>query len=466
MAERLLFVYRGWFVDKSVVIRDLGDDLVLRRATPDDVDALVEFNARVHSDAGWDSPDTRVGAWVRDLANSPRSATKPHPTFDMADFLVMEDVETGAIVSSTCLISQTWSYAGIDFGVGRVELVGTHADYRNRGLIRTQFEVLHRWSADRGHKVQAITGIPYYYRQFGYEMALDMHGSLRGALCDVPHLKDGETEPYIVRPAEAADLDFVAGVMAHAAQRSLVNCVRDAEQWRYTFDGQSPENAMARELCVIESAEGEPVGFLAHPNCLWYDALFVEAYELKPGTSWWDVTPSVMRSLQKTGADYGPYLEADEKQGFNALTFNLGGAHPAYDVAEPWLPQKRDPYAWYIRVADVADFLRTISPVLEARLAKSVMVGYSGELRLNFYRDGVIVTFDRGRITAVKPWEFPGSAGNSAKFPDLTFLHLLFGHHSYAEIGAMYVDCGGRHEHKLLLDALFPKQSSAVWAVS
>ena len=52
-----------------------------------------------------------------------------------------------------------------------------------------------------------------------------------------------------------------------------------------------------------------------------------------------------------------------------------------------WLPQKRDPYAWYIRVADVADFLRTISPVLEDRLAESVMVGYSGELRLNFYRE-------------------------------------------------------------------------------
>ena len=99
-------------MDKSVVIRDLGDDLVLRHATPDDVEALVEFNSRVHSDAGWDSPDTRVGAWVRDLM------TKPHPTFDVADFLVVEDTETGAIVSSTNLISQTWSYAGSSSGWG------------------------------------------------------------------------------------------------------------------------------------------------------------------------------------------------------------------------------------------------------------------------------------------------------------------------------------------------------------
>ena len=118
-----------------------------------------------------------------------------------------------------------------------------------------------------------------------------------------------ETEPYVVRPAEVADLDFIAEVTAHAQQRSLVNCVRDVAQWRYVFDGQSPESAMARELCVIESAEGEPVGFLAHPKCLWYDALFVETYELKPGVSWWAVTPSVMRYLQKAGADYGPYLD-------------------------------------------------------------------------------------------------------------------------------------------------------------
>ena len=43
----------------------------------------------------------------------------------------------------------------------------------SRGLARAQMELLHRWSADRGEKVIGITGIPWYYRQFGDAMALE-----------------------------------------------------------------------------------------------------------------------------------------------------------------------------------------------------------------------------------------------------------------------------------------------------
>jgi len=460
------------------IIRDLGEGLILRQATVDcdnpidDVEALVEFDSRVLSDAGEDSPDTRLGAWVRDLANAPRSMTQPHPTVEIGDFLVVVDTATGAIVSSTNLIPQTWSYSGIEFGVGRVELVGTHADYRKRGLIRAQFEVLHQWSVERGHKVQAITGIPYYYRQFGYEMALDMHGSRKGALSNVPQLKEGETEPYTVRPAEVSDLDFIAEVYALGQQRYLLSCARDTAQWRYVLDGQSEHSTPARKLCVIESANGEAVGYLNHPYCLWHDSLFMEAYELQPGVSWWEVTPCVMRYLQATGKGYGPYLEADEvdcsnpRKDFEALAFGLGRQHPAYNIVENWLPQVREPYAWYIRVPDLLDFLRIITPVLEERLARSVMVGYSGELKLNFYRDGVKMLFDKGMITKVVPWKFPGNEWKSAKFPDLTFLQLLFGYRSFAELDAAYPDCGTQHEFKLLLNALFPKQTSAVWPVA
>ena len=69
-------------------------------------------------------------------------------------------------------------YEGVEFDAGLPELVGTHPDYRRRGLVREQFEVLHRWSKERGHLMQAIAGIPYYYRRFGYEMAVYMGGDV------------------------------------------------------------------------------------------------------------------------------------------------------------------------------------------------------------------------------------------------------------------------------------------------
>src|SRR5512143_932988 len=175
------------------ILRELGDGLILRRSSPADADALADFCARVHSDAGPEEPDEQVRAWTHDLL------AKPHPTFRADDFTVIAQAATGRIVSTMNLIPQTWTYEGIPFGVGRPELVGTLPEYRNRGLIRLQFDEIHKWSAERGELVQAITGIPFYYRLFGYEMALDLTGRRLGYEANVPKLKEGEKEPFIIR---------------------------------------------------------------------------------------------------------------------------------------------------------------------------------------------------------------------------------------------------------------------------
>ena len=201
--------------------RALGDGLVLRRATPDDAQALVDFNATLHRERGSQEPNAHIGAWTRDLTSG------EHPTCGVEDFTLVEDTHTGEIVSSLNLISQTWAYEGIPFPVGRPELVGTHPDYRRRGLVRAQFEMIHRWSEERGEMVQAITGIPWYYRQFGYEMTMTLGGGRTGYKPNVPQLKQGEDERYSVRPATASDLAFIAELYERAAQRQPVYCIRD-----------------------------------------------------------------------------------------------------------------------------------------------------------------------------------------------------------------------------------------------
>ncbi|MDQ6834264.1 MAG: GNAT family N-acetyltransferase, partial [Chloroflexota bacterium] len=165
--------------------RDLGDGLVLRRATVDDTDRLADFNATIHGNDG--EPDEWVGVWTRDMMRG------DHPTTGVDDFLIVEETRTGAIASSLCMIPQQWSYNGIPFSVGRPEMVGTHLDYRRRGLVRAQFEVIHALSAKRGETVQVISGIPWYYRQFGYEMALELDAGRFGYPANVPALEEGAT---------------------------------------------------------------------------------------------------------------------------------------------------------------------------------------------------------------------------------------------------------------------------------
>jgi predicted acetyltransferase len=126
--------------------------------------------------------------------------------------------------------------------------VGTLPEYRNRGLVRLQFEVVHAWSAQRAEQVQAITGIPYYYRQFGYEMALDLDIGRFGYKPHVPRLKEGETELYRIRPAVEADLEFISSLYESTCRRYRVSCVWDEALWRYELNGKSPDNVDRQEL--------------------------------------------------------------------------------------------------------------------------------------------------------------------------------------------------------------------------
>jgi hypothetical protein len=443
--------------ENKVVLRALGDGLVLRRATPADTEALVAFNAWIHRNPEGEEPEVRVGEWTRDLM------ARPHPTFQVSDFTIVEDTRAGKIVSSLNLISQTWSYAGIPFGVGRPELVGTHPDYRERGLVRSQFEVIHQWSAARGEKVQAITGIPYYYRLFGYEMALDLGGGRAGYLSQIPKLEEGKEEPYRIRPAMEADLAFIVDLYRSSSSRSLVSAVRDEGLFRYELEGKSEENVNRAVLRIIESAGGERVGYLAHPPYNWGAMLAAIACELIPGVSWGAVMPPVLRYLETQGKEY-----ATEKEPFDSYGFWLGREHPVYQVIPNRLPQVRQPYAWYLRVPDLPGFLRHITPALEDRLSQSPMTGHSGELKLSFYRTGLRMVFEQGRITTVEGWK-PAPQGHSgdAGFPGLTFLQLLFGYRSLSELKHAFADCwAGGDGAPALLEALFPKLPSNVWPVA
>ncbi len=442
----------------NTTIRDLGDGLILRHSSRKDIKALATFNAMIHSEEGPDQPDERVAAWTRDLLSG------HHPTHNSDDFTIVEETKTGRIVSAMNLISQTWSYEGIPFGVGRPELVGTLPEYRNRGLVRVQFDEVHKWSAERGELVQGITGIPYFYRQFGYEMGLELGGGRTGFEPQLPKLSKGEKEPVTFRKAVETDIPFMMEIAAHAARRHLITCPYDETMWRYVLSGQSKNNVNRHEFRIIErSGTKEPLGYLMHPWYHWNTGLIVNEYELKPGTSWLEVTPAVARYLWKTG---GSMLSKEEKPR-TAYAFWLGLEHPAYEVLREALPRVRQPYAWYIRVPDLPGFLMHIKPVLERRLAESIAVGYSGKWEVRLYRSGVRMAWEKGTLAGIEAWQPKPFEEGQAAFPNLTLLRQVFGHATLDELKSVFADCWYRNdETRLLLNILFPKKPSSFFGVS
>lgn len=438
------------FTQQQTILRELGNGLLMRRATREDVDALSEFNASIHGED--DAERLGVAAWTRDLL------TRPHVTFQPGDFIMIEEASTGRIVSSMCLIPQTWSYEGIEFGVGRPELVGTLPEFRGRGLIRTQFDEVHKWSVERGLIVQAITGIRYYYRQFGYEYALDLNRWHMGSI--VPGLKEGEQENYSIRPAQESDIPFLMSLYEYGTGRGLMRVKWTAEHWHNNLYRLGEENPHRLEYRIIERAGSpDPIGYFAQCPSLGSSGVRAFHYELAPGISWLEVTPFVIRSLWESGQEFG----RRENRLCITFSFLLGAEHPAYDVLGNSVVNGGQPYAWYLRVPDLVGFLNHIKPVLETRLANSIACGHSGEYRIGMYPKGVRLILENGRIK-FDPWKPDHADHGNAGFPMLTFTQILFGYRSFEELKFAFPDCWWSDQNtRLLINILFPKKSSSLY---
>ncbi len=308
--------------------------------------------------------------------------------------------------------------------------------------------------------MQVITGIPWFYRMFGYEMALALGGGRIGYPVLIPDLEDEQEEPYHIRNASPDDIPFIVATNAHGLERSLVACIRDEKAWKYELAGKSTDSVELRKVCILERSTGEAVGYFLHPTTLWKQAIFVLSFDLAPGVSWMDVMPTVVRYLRTTGEQYAKQPGSEP---FGAYAFWLGGDHPLYHAYPDLLPRKREPYAYYIRVPDLPGFIMHIRPVLEERLAQSAVAGHNGELQLNFYKEGWALVFKEGALKAVESCQV-GAEDGDALFPGLTFLQLLFGYRSLDELDFAFPDCYPlTNTGRALLPALFPKQTSHVW---
>lgn len=444
---------------------DLGDGLVVRWSTAADTEGVADLFGHVFREKP-DSPiNTTVKHWIRDEMSG------RHPLVGPNDTALIEDTRTKHIVSASVYVRQRWEYAGIPFTLGRTEPVATHEDYRNRGLVRATFDLCHQKSDERGDLASCITGIEYFYRQFGYEYALDLGGSRTVYLASLPKLKEGESELFRLRQAGLPDIAQLA--MLYERERStprggqslLVTAPIDAQYWQWLLNGMNHDsNAGWRPLMIERAEDSQSVGYVWTSWRRWNGSrLPVLGIATEPNVPLTAVMPSVLRGLAALMPEI-PLTANGTAADPARLVFVLGKDHPAYEALGRDLAVKIDPpYAWYVRVPDVPRFLLHIAPALEKRLSSSALAGYSGEPKLNFYRSGVRLVFQKGRLTNAEPWQRGlWEDESSAGFPPLVFLQLLFGRRSLNELRYAYPDVWANDETAMLLETLFPPQPSWV----
>ncbi len=435
--------------------KQLADGLILRSLSEgiaSDRERLPQFYADVNSEGDNELGKEHTRILTRDLMNG-------HATTTLDDiFVVVDPTQDYRIASATLLIPQTWRYENIPIKVGRPEMVGTLPPYRGRGLVRELFKVIHERSAKLGHQLQVITGIPYFYRQFGYAMAVDLgeeHASI--PLPAFPDAAPNYQPQFTLREATEDDIPNLIQWHDYMARERLLTELRSPDEWRYEISGRNPDSGQHLTFLMIINAVGEGVGYVevyTHLSAMDREKVDCTGYVVGDQSSYLATYEDVVRGVKQW---------ATTKYGFcPALLKFSAGIHDALDTLidrTTGAAVRGTDYFWLLRVPEMIPFLRLIQPVLEQRLEGSGANCYTGELKIGFYDlTGISIKFESGKITTIE--NISGKDGYDISFPYHMLWNVVFGHHSYDELRAILPEVWASGKAAVLLDALFPKKKS------
>lgn len=366
------------------------------------------------------------------------------------DLFFVEDLSTGQAASSVSLLKETWTYEGIPLTVGEVGIVSTRPEYRKRGLVRTLFKAYHHFALREGCLLSVISGIPYFYRQFGYAYALPMGGGWRLGAEQIPARPDGEPSRYTVRQANEEDMPTLQAFYRAATQGLGVASMLEGDIWLY--QDNLPEKASDRKSTYLIEEDGQPCGY----------------WRINANEEGWDkgvVFHAVYlphREMCLEALRFAKTLAEARQE--HIVTLQVPLEIPLAQAMQDLGAQAVRGYAWYVRVLDPVRFMLAIAPALEARLAESPFAGYDGTLRISLYREALLLRFRQGRLLSASL--SPNTHHADIRLPPEVAPMWWLGYRSIAEILAWCPDASCRdRSRERLADALFLKRPSWVASV-
>jgi len=361
-----------------------------------------------------------------------------HPRLTLKNFFLIK--HQGKMVACLNLIPSKWSIGRIPLKVAELACVATLPEYRHQGLQRRLMNEYHKQITEQGYDLSAIEGIPYYYRQFGYEYALPLEENTRIKLEQVP---DYEIK-HNIRPFTNQDIPKAMKLLTQTQQKFYVHSVRDSGVWKmhqetgmvaeYKFEGYVVEEngEITAYFRISEKPENK-------------ELLLREIIDIDQ-----PMAQSILRFLKDIG----------NKRGLETLIASISYNESFIEHVTSIGGVKLPPYAWQIRIIDYVGMFQKMKPLFEKRLAASTYRHLTEKVNFNFYRHVIQVTFEDGVVKDVQRVET--TKDRTIRFNPLVFTQLLLGYRNLEELQTIYLDCFVRPIHQHLVDVLFPKLPSYI----
>ena len=420
----------------SIPRKDLGDGLVIKTADDQaDVERVSALDCVVFED--------RVGALCQQLFLN-------HPEIPINNLIFVEDETKGYVISTLCLIPWKWNYDGAMLKVGEMGIVGTMETYRKQGLIRSQVDYFKTLLNDGEFDISIIQGIPYFYRQFGYEYSIPLEMHCYVELQQIPDLRENENPKFTCRTADSSDLPAMQKLYDEASKDFAIHTVKNEKIWQYLFEN-NPKTCTAVDMWIVEDVNKRIAGYFFIAKHPFGNSLTVsEVSKLS-----YDAALDALRYMKKLA------IEGNKPN----IRLNLPSNCELVKVAKYHGAYFRGNYAWQIYIPDMVRFLRKIAPTLEKRLVSSPFAGLTEDVRMSFYNEKIVMHFEDGRIMGVEKIDLSGSWWEPIHIPPKAAVPLFLGCRDREESNTFWKDMSASPKYSYLLDVLFPKMDSHIYSI-
>ena len=340
----------------------------------------------------------------------------------------------GKIVATLILIPQTWIMDGFELKVAEMGCVATHPDHRRKGLQALLNREFDKTATNEGYDLCALAGIPFFYRQFGYEYSVELdHTST------IPvHLIKGKGRVVRYRVFKGSDIPeasklFESSQKDYFVKQKRTQAVWNIQQSTHYYKGEPFESYILRD-------EGGILGYLRLREDKNQKVLYLNEACLRNNAD-----PERVLGLLKS------YCQSNKLE---TIVSRLSYEDELSRRLRSLGAEQKKPYAWQVKIVDYLKLFQRLAPLLEKRLKSSKFSKLDETLNLNFRKFTIQICIREGRIVEVEKTD--DCSDRTIGLNPYVFPKLLLGYRRIGELEYSHPDFSIKHTHKKLMEILFP----------
>ncbi len=399
-------------------------DVVLRILKDSDIEDLLEFVKKVNGE---------------EVAPVVKRLLKYYPNFPLSDNFIIYNTRSNKILAYLCLLRGHLVLNGTRVPFGQMEIVGTDPEHRHKGYIRKLNEAFEKRALEYDLPVLIIEGIPYFYRQFGYEFALNSFCYIGIPFESIPKIEDNEYDLIEIKRIDKSSFDRYLEL--RAKRNKLLDLYRDLDMSLALYFSHSTlqEVGMCGPYGVFLKSQIAGSFYLER----FFGSLIVRELYLQDALT----LPIILTYIAEIAKECDLPLHMDRPIQESVLNY-------VESITRSKFPT---PYACYVRIPSTKIFLEHLAPVLERRLSSSELNEYSGKLVLSCYKGGCEIVVQKGKVQTVKELNRNELEGVHVALPPLVINQLFFGFRDINELEEIYPDVSVDPLYKHIVGVLFPK---------